>query len=146
MIVQFFTFCWHKVFHKYSLNIKFHSNPFNILGDMLSTRFHQQKFIRMNVNIEGKDKKARKYRQYNFFQLQSIFFKVCWHKVFHKYSLNIKFHSNPSNIFKDTLRGRIKRSENIDNITFFCIFLTFYWNKVYDKYSLNIKFHSNPFN
>ena len=30
--------------------------------DMLSTRFHQQKFITMNVNMDAKDKKARKYR------------------------------------------------------------------------------------
>ena len=61
MLVNFFQILF-EVLHKYSLNIKFHPNPSNIFKDMLSTRFHQQKFIMMNVNILVKDEKERKYR------------------------------------------------------------------------------------
>ena len=56
-----FNFCWNKVLHKYILNIKFQPNQSNIFIDTLSTRLDQQKFITMNVNMDEKEKKARKY-------------------------------------------------------------------------------------
>ena len=63
MMFIFSKFVWNKVLHKYSLNVNFHPNPSNIFKDTLITRFYQQQYITMNVNIDGKEKKARKYKK-----------------------------------------------------------------------------------